>query len=337
LIRKADFAKWRFLDMDLDSLDLSILAELRANSRITYKELAKKIGSNINTIATRIKKLEDDSYILGYSANIDYSRIGYNIGATVYLSFNDLDRLNNDELKSLISMPETVLALSITGQYDMLIAVRTKSFDELIEKIGLIGKNPNVLEMKPSLIVDYCKILDDFNPLKEEAGIQKTFKARRKPLDNLDLGILNELRKDANQPLRELAEKLDSPISTIKERTDKMEYEGIIKNYSAQVNYNKLGYWVKALICVKLKGNHSSSDETIRKLVQIPEVGTLVRIVGSHDLQVGILAKSPEHAVKIVHKIARMESVEKTETSVALQVFKAREEFNPLIGNGAVK
>ena len=83
------------------------------------------------------------------------------------------------------------------------------------------------------------KIFDDFNPLKENSYTNSVYKERRKPLDNLDLGILNELRINANQPLRELADKLGAPISTIKERTDKMEYEGIIKNYSAQLNFLK--------------------------------------------------------------------------------------------------
>jgi DNA-binding Lrp family transcriptional regulator len=321
--------------MNVDVLDIAILSELRENSRITYKELGKKIGSNINTIATRIKKLEDERYILGYNANIDYSKIGYDIGATVYISFDDLDSVNNSELKDLISMPETVLALSITGKYDMLIAVRTKSFDELVEKIGTIGKNPHITDMKPSLIVDYCKVFDDFNPLKKDPSANPAYKERQKPLDDLDLGILNELRGNANQPLRELANKLDTPISTIKERTDKMEYEGIIKNYTAQVNFLKLGYWVKALISVRLKGKHSASDETIREIGQMPEVATLVRIVGSHDLQIGIMAKNPEHAMNVLYKIARLEGVEKTETSVALQIFKAREQYNPLLNNGA--
>jgi DNA-binding Lrp family transcriptional regulator len=323
--------------MSLDALDISILAQMRENSRITYKELGKKVGSNINTIATRIKKLEDEGYILGYNANIDYSKIGYGIGATVFLSFKDLDLINRSELNDLISMPETVLAYGITGTYDMIIAVRTKTFDQLIEKIGIIGKNSNIVDMKPALIVDYIKILDDFNPLMESPYPNSTYKERRKPLDTLDLGILSELRVNANQPLRELADKLGAPISTIKERTDKMEYEGIIKNYTAQVNFLKLGYWVKALVAVKLDGNHVSSDETIKQISQIPEVAMLVRIVGNYDLQIGLMAKDPEHAVSVLHKIARLKGVEKTESSVALEVFKAREQFNPLLNNRGSK
>jgi Lrp/AsnC family leucine-responsive transcriptional regulator len=230
----------------------------------------------------------------------------------------------------ILSMPETVLAYSTTGKYDALMALRTKDFDQLVEKIGQVGKNPHIVDLRSHLIVDYIKIFDDFNPLITKPMKNMVYKERRKSLDKLDLGILHEIRDGANKPLRELADKLNAPISTIKERTDRMEYEGIIKNYVAKLNFLKLGYWVMASIAIRLKGNHADSLETIKEISQIPEVGILVRIIGDYDLHVGIMGKNSKHAMETLHKIARMNGVVKTESSVALEVLKSREEYNPI-------
>lgn len=67
-------------------------------------------------------------------------------------------------------------------------------------------------------------------------------------LDKVDKMILSILQKEAKMPLKEIAEKVFLSIPAVSARIDKMEKEGIIKGYQAQVDPASLGYHIKAFI-----------------------------------------------------------------------------------------
>ena len=55
----------------LDNTDLSILAELYANSRITNKELSAKANIVPSTCLDRVKKMQSSGVIKGFGLHID--------------------------------------------------------------------------------------------------------------------------------------------------------------------------------------------------------------------------------------------------------------------------
>ena len=66
--------------------------------------------------------------------------------------------------------------------------------------------------------------------------------------DEADKIILNILQKNAKTPLKEIAERVYLSIPAVSARIEKMEKEGLITGYHAQVNSMALGYHIKALI-----------------------------------------------------------------------------------------
>ena len=51
----------------ISEIDRSILSELRANGRISFVDLAKKVGASERTIRTHVRSMEDSGVIRGYS------------------------------------------------------------------------------------------------------------------------------------------------------------------------------------------------------------------------------------------------------------------------------
>lgn len=51
----------------ISEIDRSILSELRANGRISFVDLAKKVGASERTIRTHVRSMEDSGIIRGYS------------------------------------------------------------------------------------------------------------------------------------------------------------------------------------------------------------------------------------------------------------------------------
>ncbi len=60
----------------LDQIDVKILCELQKNGRITNVELADLVHLSPSPCLTRVKKLQQEGYILGYSALINIGKLG---------------------------------------------------------------------------------------------------------------------------------------------------------------------------------------------------------------------------------------------------------------------
>lgn len=69
--------------MKIDEKDQSILAELTLNSRISMRELAKKVNLSAPTVAERVRQMESFGIIKGYVAEIDHKKIGFPIECIV--------------------------------------------------------------------------------------------------------------------------------------------------------------------------------------------------------------------------------------------------------------
>lgn len=67
-------------------------------------------------------------------------------------------------------------------------------------------------------------------------------------LDAVDMTILNILQKEAKKPLKEIAEEVYLSTPAVSARIERLEKEGYILGYRAQVNPMALGYHIKALI-----------------------------------------------------------------------------------------
>lgn len=148
--------------------------------------------------------------------------------------------------------------------------------------------------------------------------------------DKLDMLILSELRKNCKQNLKQLAAKFGTHPNTLLQRIRKLEREGVIIGYLAEVDYGKLGYDLQALIMIKMNKGMLHDPEIIRELGKIPQVKVLYGVTGSHDCVALISAKNKDELVEILQKIQSNRLVIKTMTYLVLSTYKSPHEFNPL-------
>ena len=73
-------------------------------------------------------------------------------------------------------------------------------------------------------------------------------------LDDLDRAILAELEENARIPISELARRLDTPSSTIRDRMRSLEQDGVILGYTALVNPAKLRLLIQGVTEEAMKG-----------------------------------------------------------------------------------
>jgi len=79
-------------------------------------------------------------------------------------------------------------------------------------------------------------------------------------IDTIDKKILNMLIENARTSYADMAKEVDLSSPSVIERVKKLEHSGIIKSYSANVNYKMLGYDILAFIGISLDSAQSISD-----------------------------------------------------------------------------
>jgi len=63
-------------ERQLDRIDRKIIRELLADARLSNAELAERVGLSASPCWQRVRRLEEDGYIQGYSAILDQARLG---------------------------------------------------------------------------------------------------------------------------------------------------------------------------------------------------------------------------------------------------------------------
>ncbi len=108
--------------MVLDSIDRRIVAELRDNARISWRELGERIHLAPSSAADRVRRLEDRGLVRGYAARIDPRALGRDVRAVVDVAL--LPGVDPGEFETRLSgRDEVALALYVTGPADYTIIV----------------------------------------------------------------------------------------------------------------------------------------------------------------------------------------------------------------------
>ena len=74
-----------------------------------------------------------------------------------------------------------------------------------------------------------------------------------KALDEIDFRILKKLSSNARTPLKELSAEAYLTTPAVSARLDKLEKEGYIKGYHAEIDLERMGYIVKAFIMITVE------------------------------------------------------------------------------------
>lgn len=73
--------------------------------------------------------------------------------------------------------------------------------------------------------------------------------------DLINEKILNILEMNSRITINELSKQVNLSAPAVRERINKMEEQGIIKDYTINIDYKKLGYDVEILIEIIIKNN----------------------------------------------------------------------------------
>lgn len=141
--------------VEIDDVDLEIIKRLKENSKLTYKEIAEAMGISIGAVYNRIKRLEEYGVIKGYTVNIDYSKLGYDLTAIIMLQVDGPHIIEVE--KKLAKYEENMSVYDVTGDFDIVVIAKVKDREHLNKLIKEILTIPHVKRTVTSIALSVVK------------------------------------------------------------------------------------------------------------------------------------------------------------------------------------
>ena len=121
----------------LDRIDRRILEVLQEDGRISNVALARKVNLTPTPCLERVRRLERDGYIRGYSARLDPELVG--AGLLVYAEIT-LTHTARDAFREFrneaLKLPQILDCHLVSGNFDYLIKARVRDMQEYREFLG---------------------------------------------------------------------------------------------------------------------------------------------------------------------------------------------------------
>lgn len=147
-------------------------------------------------------------------------------------------------------------------------------------------------------------------------------------LDKKDLDILNLLQKNCRSTAREIAQNIDSPVTTVFAKIKRMEALGIIKDYKAILDAQKLDRGTMAFILASFSyGRKQEALLSQRKIAmeisKFPEVQEVHIVTGDWDILIKVKKEDVGAIGKfVIDKLRMVEGIEKTLTCMVFETAK---------------
>jgi len=146
----------------LDRIDIQILSMLQKDCKTAQVELARSVGLSPASISERLKRLEKSGVIKSYTAVLDAHSLGIGITAYVFV-FVEHPRFEAELLGRLDAVPEVQECHHVTGDFSLLLKVRTKNietFEHLL--FHSINNIPGVRQTKTTIVLSSPKETTQF-------------------------------------------------------------------------------------------------------------------------------------------------------------------------------
>jgi Lrp/AsnC family leucine-responsive transcriptional regulator len=127
--RRTRSAAFDYEDNLLDDVNLAILAELRANPRLSMAELGRRIGMSAPATAERVQRLERAGIIAGYQLDIDPAAVG--LPVTAFARIRPMPGSLPKIAELAAETPEVTECYRITGDDCFLLKLHTPTIGDL--------------------------------------------------------------------------------------------------------------------------------------------------------------------------------------------------------------
>jgi Lrp/AsnC family leucine-responsive transcriptional regulator len=263
---------------------------------LPYTKIAKLIKTSREVVEYRVKRLIDLGIINRFSTIVSSSRLGLK---TYHLLLKLGKSLAEEEEQLIDFLKNFRFTKHITkcrGSYDLvyIFSVRNnKELSEVIDEINekfssIISEREIMIPIKPLRYSEYT-FLKKVRYLKPARSSFKKYN-----LDLIDKKIIDKLRNNSRISFMQLSDDLNIPAETARFRFNQLLKSGLIKDFSINLNVEKLGY-MSYNVYLKIDSYNGNQDKkTIAQLYFEPYILYAQRVIGKYDMVLEVVCRNSE-------------------------------------------
>ena len=139
----------------MDDVDRSIIRLLQEDSRKSFNKIADSLGIAVGTAYNRVKNMEDNGILKGYTVMVDSAKLGYGLTALILIEAEG--RYLPEVEKELAKLDEVICIYDITGDYDIAVVARFRNRSTLNNFIKSTLKMPHVSRTVTNVVLNVVK------------------------------------------------------------------------------------------------------------------------------------------------------------------------------------
>jgi Lrp/AsnC family transcriptional regulator, leucine-responsive regulatory protein len=145
--------------MKVDKFDLAILKVLQEDARASLQAISERVGLSSTPCWSRIKRMESEGVIQGYTVRVDPPSIGLSETVIVQVTLEShTDETLYDFGKMLEQIPEVMEVYLVSGDYDYYIRIAvkdTRDYERLLRE--RLYRIPGIRHSKSSFVLRTLK------------------------------------------------------------------------------------------------------------------------------------------------------------------------------------
>lgn len=143
----------------IDETDRKILDLLQRDGRLTNAEIAERAGLSVSAAHRRVKQLEADGVIAGYTARVDRSKLGLSVLAYVVVKLDSHAEEALAAFERQVNLIEEVISCSaISGGGDYILQVIARDMDGFAEvALKKLARLPGVKDSASNFVLSTMK------------------------------------------------------------------------------------------------------------------------------------------------------------------------------------
>jgi DNA-binding Lrp family transcriptional regulator len=307
------------MEYRLDKVDKRILFELDRNARIPDTKLAKIVRKSKESVRYRINKLKEEEIILGFTTWIDPVKLGYQ-SAKIYLTLSNIP-LKKKMLIDYVKKDSRLFWLGVgDGAWNVGLTFFVKNNEEFFNlKNEIFSKFKDlIIESKTANLVGvyyHDKTFLNDSPTSWESMSETS---QNYELDEISVNILKELFKNSRVNIATIADKQEVSVDIIRGRMKKLFEQGVIKKYTAIIDYSKLGYeFYKTFLYFK-KLDKGDLDKLMDYCKNHSNIINLVKQISPWDVELEIMCEGYKEYNEIISKLTEKfsEIIKKVDTAI---------------------
>jgi DNA-binding Lrp family transcriptional regulator len=287
----------------------NLIYELEKDSSQSVSELAKKLQRSKEVVSFRIRRLEKEGILLGSSAIVDMSKLGY-FTFRVYFRWQNMTEAQRREFYNDVKVRENIWTTTVLhGKWDFafFIGVKSDKYIQSFHKIWteiLLKYKEKIAESKIAIyspVYNFNKrFFLDFEMPTET--IERVY-GEGPPVehDELDERIIKAYASNVRLPVTKIAEELNVSSETIRQRIKKLEQKGVIVGYKINLDLPKLGY--QGYRVDFLLDSIERNQELFEYLKQHKYFYQVNKSIGGADFETEIVVESLNHLLVLLDEV----------------------------------